>query len=192
MWICPQCGWMCWDRHRGPDDRPDCPNCGTPAEWDEPAISRLIREGTVGVPRRFGLVRVLGLLVVFALGFGLLRWLNAPPSLFVGVTLSVVLIGLAQALLFGGRKPREASFWAGLFAAPAAVVLIGLFASRIDGRPRPIDPTAVWIYAACLTVLGGPLGYAAGVLVAAVFLVKGRDLEDAQGAPPGSGDEGTE
>jgi hypothetical protein len=145
----------------------------------------MLRPGVAGVPRRFGLVRVLGLLVLFALGFGLLRWLNAPASFFVGVTLFVVLIGPAQALLFGGRKPREASFWAGLFAAPAVAVVVGLFASRIDGRPRPIDLTAVWISATYLTVLGGPLGYVAGALVAAVFLVKGRDLEDSDQSAPG-------
>jgi len=176
MWICPKCGWMCFDRAQQTDDRPICPDCGTPAESDEPAISRLIREGTAGMPRRFGLVRVLGLLVVFALGFGLLRWLNAPPSVFIGVTLFVLLVGLGQAVLFGGRKPREASLVAGIVAGEVLVFVAGFLG--------PMNLGELLFSAVLFAFLGGLSGYLAGALVAAVFLVKGRDLEDAQGTRP--------
>jgi hypothetical protein len=159
---------------------------GSDAPWvelcDEAPPPGLIRDGTVGVPRRFGTVRVLGLIPVFALMFGLMQWLGTPPSIFVGVTVFVVLVGAGQAILFGGRAPRKASFVGGLVAGPIVGVLIALLATRIDNPSEVSDPWIVNALAVMFGLFGAPLGYLAGGVMAAIFLVRGRDLDDVETA----------
>ena len=144
-------------------------------------------KGLAGVPRQFGVVRVLGMLVVFALAFGLLRWLGAPTSVFVGVTLFFVLVGTGQSVLFRGREPRAASVLAGMIAGPiVAVVTIILEMSFGAGPPHlstfQLAALALLVVGAG-AVWGAPCGYVAGMLLAAVFLVPGPDLESAQPTP---------
>jgi hypothetical protein len=120
-----------------------------------------------GVPRRFGIGTILIVTAAFAGLLGLLRWLGAPP-LVVGFLVGFVsLVGLGQAVLFRGRRPRQASIVTGIacFAVYSAVVLIyGLI--RDPSLARIAVVMLVW------TMLCGSLcGYLAGCFVAAVFLV---------------------
>jgi len=102
------------------------PESGLPSDAEPSFVVWLRAEGLAGIPRQFGVVRVLGMLVVFALAFGLMRWLGAPTSVFVGVTLFFVLVGTGQAVLFRGMQPRAASVFTGLVAGPVVAVVMVL------------------------------------------------------------------
>jgi len=130
----------------------------------------LIREGTVGIPRRFGTVRVLGLITLFAILFGLFSWLDFHPVAFVIFTLFIGLVGLGQVILFGGREPRRASVVVGA----AAGVCIALWAAMHE----PIHLREATIVLVVLVAFGALFGYLAGGLLAAVFLIRGRDLDE--------------
>ncbi len=147
---CPRCG-------ANPEPRNEV-SCGEHQSPDPAHIpaSGLVRQGTIGVPRRFGTFRILVALPVFAQIFWLMQWLGAPPSMFVGVTLFVLLVATAQPLLFGGSKPRQASFTAGLIAGPIAAVIMSWLARRIDGPPEVNDPLSVFLFAGFIAFLGGP------------------------------------
>jgi hypothetical protein len=98
--------------------------------------------------------------LAYALLFGLLRLMSAPPSLVGYVALFVTVVGLAQAVVLQG-KPRAASILAGL--------LFWLVATFFVIMPRSM----AGIVALCVGVLctGVVTGYVAGLLVAGVFLV---------------------
>jgi len=194
MWQCPQCGSqvddqlaLCWICGTAPD------GTGYPgtAVASRSAVRRgpwrrrskylrllpqilLRREPAVGVPRRFGLDRLLAMMVFFAALFGLMQWLGAERPVFAGFALFFVGVGVAQALLFGGKRPREASLLAGTLLGP--LIAGGMVvAGRLQTQPG--DPFAafdVYVAAFVLAVLGCPLGYLAGGLIAGVFLIKDR------------------
>jgi len=145
-----------------------------------PFLDWLREEGPAGVPRQFGVVRVLGMLVVFALAFGLLRWLGAPTSVFVGVTLFFGLVGTGQAVLYRGRRPRVASVLAGLVAGPVVAVLMVLLELNFGAATGTDDFLDVTVMAFLFGLMGAPCGYLAGGLLAAIFLVRGPDLENAE------------
>ena len=197
---CPHCGCVQDETAFGRPTGESGTERAQPRWWFEPETSRsprreshriespfliwLREEGLAGVPRQFGVVRVLGMLVVFALAFGLLRWLGAPASVFVGVSLFFVLVGTGQAVLFRAQEPRAASVLAGLVAGPVVAVLMVLLEMNFGAAAGTDDFLDVTAMALLLGLMGAPCGYLAGGLLAAIFLVRGPDLQDAEPAPP--------
>ena len=113
------------------------------------------------VPRRYDLAMLLTVTVSFALLFSLLRMLGAPPTLMVAAATFIALVGLAQAALFGGRSPRQASIVVGFLFGPIVVgcqALVGVSPVQFDD----LLLATIW-YA--------PLGYVLGVLTSGIFLV---------------------
>lgn len=127
------------------------------------------RRDPVGVPRRFGVGLLLVVTTVYALLFGVLRALHFPATEFAMVVGYITVIGLGQAILFSGKKPRLASYLVG-----AAVCLVLYMVSF--GRLIPLlgfwrsFPELLSILFWSLTV-GGLLGYVTGCLVGGVFLI---------------------
>ncbi len=96
----------------------------------------------------------------YALLFGALRFTPSPPILFAVVAGFITCVGIAQALLFGGKKPRMSSALVGV------VWLFGLLVTTGAIRLVYDYPSSV----IALAILGAFIGYVAGVVVGSVFL----------------------
>jgi len=199
MWLCPKCGTevedsldLCWICGTSPDgtEYPHIPRAWRAREpLREPpdlievvrAIKETRRKRTLppaaGVPRRFSLGRLMLITAFFAVLFGLLSWLDAPPILIVVVAVFITVVGLAQAILFSGKKPRRASMVTG---GAIFVLLMLLLGADLVGWAWRNDLFTLGILLVFWAILGAGLGYAAGCLIAAVFLGRRSDVSKAE------------
>ena len=128
---------------------------------------------TVGVPRRFGIGEMMMLVTVYAILFAMISSITrSPQAMFVtGTLLAGVTVG--QILLFGGRKPRQASVLVGTLLFPVVVFLAVLFSDDPTDLSEERLLELVGSLVCCLPV--GPLfGWMAGTLAAGVFLFQNR------------------
>ena len=118
---------------------------------------------TYSVPRRFGLATILIVTAVFAVVFSLLRLFNAPPAAYVFLMVFTAVIGGAQMVF--GKTPRAASAVTGSVLYVVLMLVYGIASGdiRYDGF--------IFLGLGCGFVWGAMFGYAAGVLIAGVFLV---------------------
>lgn len=141
------------------------------------------------VPRRFDLTTIFVVTAAYSLLFAVTRAVighaQSPSTeslIFVSlVTLFITVVGVAQAVLFGGKKPRLASALAGaacliLFSATLTVWdwwSQGLLAH--EGFYYALGQLDFFVALAINgSIYGAILGYLAGVLVGGVFLVADR------------------
>ncbi|HUY31544.1 MAG TPA: hypothetical protein VMV69_02100 [Pirellulales bacterium] len=143
------------------------------AELVEPSRQPPASLAPYGVPRRFGIGTIMVVTAAFAGLLALLRSLGAPP-IVVGILVAYVsLVGLGQAVLFRGRRPRLASIVTGA----VCLVLLGVVAIAGKGIPLPGRGFSMSAMASllCAVIWGVPFGamcgYLAGGVVAGVFLV---------------------
>jgi hypothetical protein len=99
----------------------------------------------------------------------------------------ITIVGVGQALLFGGRKPRLASMVSGAAISLLLSMALWVFPPRLMPREY-LMIMMVWYL-----IVGGLLGYVAGVLVGGVFLVADyvrrlfeRQSKSAPDGPPDS------
>jgi apolipoprotein N-acyltransferase len=132
-----------------------------------------------GVPRRFGVGKLLMMTALFSVLFGILQILMMPPIVFFVLIFFSVGVGAAQAILYQGKQPRRASVLAGaIFGATAAP--LSLFALMWEhGVPLEYEVLLGFLAASIVGALpGAAFGYVAGCLIAGLFLIKER--EDAE------------
>jgi putative addiction module component (TIGR02574 family) len=118
-------------------------------------------------PRRFDLATIFVVTAAYAIILSSLRGLGSPPLVVFYIAGFITLVGIGQAVLFGGTKPRLASVLTGIVAYFVGMVtapLVGHF--DIGGA---VEQVAVALLFAA--PVGAPLGYVAGVIVGGVFLV---------------------
>lgn len=130
----------------------------------------MVRRDLYSVTRRFDLATMLAGMTAFALLFGGMRALSAPPSLIGFVAGLVATVAAAQALLFGGYDPRRASILSGWAYCAATPIVLSVLAAWAGQR---LDVAPLYIGCTSMTglLLGGVAGYFAGALAAGVFLV---------------------
>jgi hypothetical protein len=116
-----------------------------------------------GVPRRYDLATLMAVTLAYACLFGALRALSWPPEAMVWTAGFLTVVGAAQALLFGGKCPRGASYLAGI-----GFMLVVMVMGR--GLPGFWEDVLILFFVA-IVLPGLVLGYAGGVIVAGVFLV---------------------
>ncbi len=151
------------------------------AGWDSRAT---------GVPRRFSMAMMLGMMGVYAVLFAALRLAGAPAVVFLLVTVFFTGVAVGQALLFGGRFPRAASIWVGSVLLPLEALVCVLCLNLFWKARISIDGIL------CMSViyipLGAILGYLVGLVAAAMFCVLDWQEKRKQGrapaAEPASGD----
>ena len=116
-------------------------------------------------PRRFDLFTILIVTTAYAILFSAMNGLRFHPIMSVYVAAFITIVGIGQAVLFGGRQPRFASAVSGAMA-----YFIGyLCFIFLEPRWQIGFSTVTAIFASA--TFGSVLGYIAGVLVGGVFLV---------------------
>ena len=120
------------------------------------------------VPRRYDPATLFVVSLAYALLFGFMRSVGFPPIAFAVVAGFVTLVGLSQAILFGGKAPRQASAVAGIGAF--LVVQVPVLA---ECALRHLQDLGILVACLPLTAIlpGAMLGYVVGVLIGGVFLV---------------------
>jgi hypothetical protein len=142
-----------------------------PVPW--PVVERMLVERPrlrppkiYSAPRRFDLATIFVVTVAYSIlltGMGLLQF---PPLASLIVAGFVTLIGISQALLFGGNQPRLASLLAG-----TVLYSIAMLAYWLAGGPR-LMPTSAFLALGTSVLIGGAiLGYLSGTLIGGVFLL---------------------
>jgi hypothetical protein len=126
-------------------------------------------ESIYSAPRRFDLATVFAVTSAYSLLFAVTSYvvgyldLSPAASLFVGGF--VTLVGVAQAVLFGGQNARIASVGTGVVLC----VLWNLY--MVIWPPRYFSGIAMIFLLPISAALGVFFGYTAGVMVGGVFLV---------------------
>jgi putative addiction module component (TIGR02574 family) len=150
------------------------------------------------VPRRFDLATIFVVTLAYSLLFGMMKAISFPPIASAIVAGFILMVGAAQAFLFGGKQPRTASIIAG-----ALIYSLALAVTWIVAGPRMYSTSQLLISASFTIVGGAILGYLAGVFIGAVFLVADklrirfsrRQAElnlDASASPHGTTDRGND
>ena len=125
-------------------------------------------DGTIAVPRRFGLGTIFVVTTAAALLFAGLNALSAPPLLLGWVFALVAVIAIAQPFLFHGNHPRRTSIVVG----SVYTVVTGWTWAIYDSPARyPYSIHVEGMIVGCLVILiFSPLvGYLAGAAVAGIF-----------------------
>ncbi len=126
-------------------------------------------DGTYGAPRRYSLKTIVAVTTVFAGFFGLLVSAGASPPFIIFLASFFVIVGMAQAWLYGGRRPRASSTLAGAGFGLAFGILIGCL---ILFPPQDLFTFfAFTVLALSYTMLGMILGYLVGCLTASLFML---------------------
>jgi putative addiction module component (TIGR02574 family) len=116
-------------------------------------------------PRRFDLATIFVVTSAYAILFGGFSALGAWPIVSVVIGGFITIVGIGQAVLFGGKKPRSASMLVGVILH--AIIWIGAWIAY----PRIYSATLVLFVTGYVVIGGVILGYCAGALVGSVFLV---------------------
>ena len=194
MRLCPKCG------AEAADSCDTCHVCGTAVAGVEsagclpelPIMATLVESplrpkplpAPVGVPRRFSIGTMMILTTAFAVLFGVLKTFGVPPIAFAAISIFIGGVGACQSLLFKGKRPRLASFVGGIIMF-GLLAVVGLLVACFVDRPL-LSLFYIMILMGVTTVLtaviGGPLGYIVGCLVAAIFLVR-KEPDDAEPTP---------
>jgi hypothetical protein len=138
------------------------------ASGQEPSPTRPASK-LYSVPRRYDLATLFAVSSAYALLFGVLRLFGAPPVAIGWAGLFISVVGLGQALLFGGRSPRAASVVVGV---PVWCATVAWMVPR-DGWETAFRELIYLPFAGicCGVIPGAILSYVAGAMVAGVFLV---------------------
>jgi|SRR5688572_2787923 len=142
-----------------------------PVPW--PIVQRLIadslrssRPKVYSAPRRFDLATVFIVTVAYSLLFGGMALFQFPPIVSLAVASFITFVGVSQAILFGGKKPRAASIIVG-----TVIYGVSMLVYWIILGPRMYPASELLIAGTLLIIGGGILGYLAGACVGAVFML---------------------
>ena len=188
MWTCPKCGAdvkdsvrLCWICGTAPDGTEFPGTAPVPPPIKLP--TRRVVVSVAGVPRRFGLQKVMLMTAVYAVLFAVMAALEVHPIAFVVIGVFFTGVAASQALLFGGHRPREASVVAGAVLFPAiwfTTLLIVDWPSFLERIAEFILWYLAFLCFGCIP-LGAGFGYLAGVFSAAVFLVREHEPDEKPG-----------
>jgi|GEM_PF-1479162 len=119
-------------------------------------------EELYSVPRRYDLASMFAISVAYAFLFSFMRILGSPPSLICLAGIFCAVVGAAQALMFGGKFPREASAIAGGVAG-----VIGSIAFPIIEGYGVAEAV---MSAICGVVWCPAVGYLIGAMIGGIWL----------------------
>lgn len=115
------------------------------------------------VPRRYDLASMFAISVAYAILFAGMRALSAPPSSIVLTGIFFTMIGISQAVLFKGNRPRESSILVGVIGGLLCLIVFGFTAGMSADEA---------ILATICGVFCSPFaGYLAGASIGGIWLV---------------------
>lgn len=120
-------------------------------------------EDIYSVPKRFDLASMFSISVAFAMLFSIMRALDSSPLLIAIFGIYFAAVGIAQAVLFNGDKPREASVIAGGILGCLSVIVIAMS----EGAPLG----AAISMTICSAVWAPVAGYLAGTINGGIWLI---------------------
>jgi len=146
-------------------------NWSEPVPW--PVVQRMIAESVrrsrpkvYSAPRRFDLATIFIVTVAYSMMFAGMSVFGLPAGVSLSVAGFITVVGLGQAMLFRGEKPRLASAVVGL-----VTFSLGVLGFWIVGGRRMYGANTI-VFSSIATVIGGALyGYLAGACVGAVFML---------------------
>lgn len=136
------------------------------ASTTEPAAAEPVGDRLYSVPRRFDLATLFVVSLAYALLFGLMRALHFPTIVFLVSALYVTFVGLAQAVLFRGKKPREASI-----IASGVYWVVAMWIGFANSGPNGFNLLGAFVISLCWATVGSAFGYLFGVVIAGIFLL---------------------
>jgi hypothetical protein len=132
-----------------------------------PSSPRL--EKIYSAPRRFDLATIFVVTFAYSLLFGVMgyvtNYLDFPRSFSLFVGAFITLVGIGQAMLYGGQNARVASLLVG------AVLCVLLNLIGVVWPPRHASGIGLFFVLPFSAAFGAGFGYMAGALVGGVFLV---------------------
>jgi hypothetical protein len=123
------------------------------------------RPTVYSAPRRFDLATIFVVTSAYAMLFGGLSALGAWPIVSVVIGGFITAVGIGQAVLFGGGKPRSASILVGVVLH--VIIYLGIWIAF----PRLFPAWFLLMMTGYVVIGGFILGYCAGALVGGVFLM---------------------
>jgi hypothetical protein len=130
---------------------------------------RSSRPKVYSAPRRFDLSTIMVVTAAYALMFSVINALfssiGGAAGISIMVGLFVTLVGVGQAFMYGGRKPRTASILVGVTLT--CLIMFGSMLFFDSGRGVGFMLPWMLIYG---VLTGAIYGYLAGVMVGGVFL----------------------
>jgi putative addiction module component (TIGR02574 family) len=128
---------------------------------------RSSRPTVYSAPRRFDLATIFVVTSAYALLFGGMALLRIPAGASLLVAGFITIVGIGQALLFQGLRPRTASILVGI-----VVYMISMFGIFVFASGMRMYPGVMFLTIVVYGLIGGTvLGYLAGAVVGSVFLL---------------------
>lgn len=115
-------------------------------------------------PRRFDLATIFVVMIVYSCMFGALEAIQVPPVGIVSIAIFFSAIGLAQATLHRGQRPRLSSITAGAISCPVL-----FFITMTNQKNSFLDLVSNYLVVGLIA--GTIFGYLCGTLIGGVFLV---------------------
>ncbi len=131
---------------------------------------KLLAKPTTGVPRRMALGALFVLVSLFCVIFKALTWVGMNPAGILAVAVYCTAIATGQAVLFEGRRPRDASVLVGTIAMPILICLAGAYAYFML-QLTVLESISLIPLAGCSLLIAPLIGYLVGIFLAGGFLL---------------------
>ncbi len=142
-----------------------------PVPW--PIVERLLARSpgsgaakVYAAPRRFDLATLFIVTIAYSFLLAGMSVLQFPSIASLAIAGFVTLVGVGQAVLFGGDRPRTASLLVG-----TTIYSLGMLAYWFLGWSRFIPPSGLFVIGTFVVIGGAILGYLSGTLIGGVFLL---------------------
>ena len=162
---------MTSEMHQPPRrDVPSAPSPSAPSAAGVPAARQI--EEIASVPRHYGPGTLLVITAAYAMLFAGFKAFGTDQVWWIGTAVFLTGIGIAQ-VIGGPKRARPASAIAGAIVLPLVVAgaVYALYFTSENPQSLPSNEFLEITGLVCFAILGSPLGYLGGVLVAGIFLL---------------------
>lgn len=128
------------------------------------------RKRAYAAPRKFDMATLFVITIVYSCLLGAMTALGWNQFVILGILAYFTMIGVAQAVLFRGNRPRLASLIAGGAIPPLGVIATVIILNN-DVNQINVGSFETGVVFWCSILFGAILGYVSGAMIGGVFLV---------------------